>query len=268
MKGDCRWFESILRDQLNTIIEMKKLIIFDLDDTLAESKSTVTLEMAELLEELLKKYHVAVISGGSYSQFQVQFLGSLPLLDNLLSKLYLFPTCATSFYKYDNKKWNQIYSEELNSEEKKKIYQAFETCFKQVGFMVPAVPQHGPILEDRGTQITFSALGQKAPLHLKKKWDPKHIKRLGMVEILSQLLIGYSVRIGGSTSIDITNKNIDKSYSIPKIKEHLGFILEDCLFIGDALFDGGNDAPMKRAGMQCIETSGPAETMKIIRELL
>lgn len=244
---------------------MKSLLIFDLDGTLAESKCPLTLDMAELLEEALQHFFIAVISGGNYPQFEKQFLSNLPLLDEQLKKLYLFPTCATSFYRY-SKSWDKVYSEELTPEQRASIIEAFEKTFEKVGF-IPG-PTYGPIIEDRLTQITFSALGQEAPVHLKKKWDPNHLKRLQMVEVLMNLIPEFEIRTGGSTSIDVTTKGIDKAYGIQQIEKHLGFKRDEMLFIGDALFDGGNDAPVKRTGVECIEVSGPEETMKIIRRLI
>jgi HAD superfamily hydrolase (TIGR01484 family) len=245
--------------------KMKKLLIFDLDGTLAESKCALSLDMAELLEEALQHYSIAVISGGNYPQFEKQFLGYLPLLDAQLQKLYLFPTCATSFYRY-NKRWEKVYSEDLSLEQRQKILGAFQEVFKEVGF-VPGT-EYGPVLEDRLTQITFSALGQEAPVHLKKKWDPHHIKRLSMIDVLKNKIPEFEIRTGGSTSIDVTNKDIDKAYGIKQIEKHLGFQKSDMIFIGDALFDGGNDAPVKRTGVECLEVNGPEDTKKIIRQLI
>lgn len=246
---------------------MKRLIVADLDNTLAESKCSMTLEMAALLEEVLKTRSIAVISGGAYPQFQTQFLGSLPLPDHLLEKLFLFPTCATSFYKYESKVWKQIYAQDLTEEEKKKILDAFALCFEEVGFIVPKKPPHGAILEDRGTQITFSALGQQAPLALKKKWDPNHLKRLAMIEILQQELKEFSIRSGGSTSLDVTRKGIDKAYGIAQIEKHLGFTIKEMFFIGDQIESLiGNDYPIKSTGVDYFETSGPAQTMEFLQK--
>lgn len=245
--------------------KMKKLLIFDLDGTLAESKCALSLDMAELLEEALLHFSVAVISGGNYPQFEKQFLGNLPLLDAQLQKLYLFPTCATSFYRY-TKRWEKVYSEDLSPEQRKQIMDAFKEVFQEVGF-IPGT-EYGPVLEDRLTQITFSALGQEAPVHLKKKWDPHHIKRLSMIDILRNKIPEFEIRTGGSTSIDVTRQGIDKAYGIQQIEKHLGYQKSDMIFVGDALFDGGNDAPVKRTGVECLEVAGPEETMKIIRRLI
>lgn len=243
----------------------KKLIIADLDGTLAQSKSAISLEMAELLEELLKKYSVAVISGGAYSQFQRQFLKNLVVLDSYLERLYLFPTCATSFYRFE-KEWIKVYSQDLSTEDKDKILKAFSRCFEKVGFS--SKKKYGEIIEDRGSQITFSGLGQEAPIEIKKFWDPKLIKRLEMVNILLEDLPDFDIKIGGTTSIDITHKNIDKAYGITQIEKYLGFNREEMLFIGDSLFKGGNDYAVRSTGVECIETSGPQETQIIIQTLL
>lgn len=247
---------------------MKKLIVFDLDGTLAESKTEMSLDMAEVLEELLRRFSVAIISGGAYKQFEKQFLSRLPLHDEQLKNLYLFPTCATSFYTYNNRIWNRIYSEDLSEEQKKKILAAFINCMDELKIPFPLTPMYGEILEDRGTQITFSALGQAAPVHLKKKWDPHHLKRLGMIDVLRRHIPEFEIRTGGSTSIDVTKKDIDKAYGIKQIEKYLGFKTEEMLFIGDALFDGGNDAPVKRTGVECLETSGPEETIKLIKQII
>src|ERR1700680_2129350 len=98
---------------------VKKLIVFDLDGTLAESKSSLDAEMAALLHELLGAAKVAVISGGDWPQFEKQLLSNLPQ-DERLMNLSLLPTCGTKFYKYAVK-WKKLYSEDFTAHEKEKI---------------------------------------------------------------------------------------------------------------------------------------------------
>jgi phosphomannomutase len=59
--------------------------------------------------------------------------------------------------------------------------------------------------------------------------------------MLSPLLPDFAVRIGGSTSIDITRQGIDKGYGIIKLSQASEIPLGDMMFIGDALYPGGND---------------------------
>ena len=99
---------------------MKKLIIFDLDGTLSESKSSLDAEMSALLQDLLERVKVAVISGGDWPQFEKQLLANLPMNDQL-ENLFILPTCGTKFYKYSDG-WKKIYAEDLSIKEKGENY--------------------------------------------------------------------------------------------------------------------------------------------------
>jgi phosphomannomutase len=243
---------------------MKRLIIFDLDGTLAESKLPLDAEMATLLARLLEVVAVAVISGGAWAQFEKQVLSLLPQGDRLKT-LSLLPTCGTKFYRYEGT-WRPLYSEDLGTEEKKEIVGALNKALELSGFT--AEKRWGDLIVDRGTQITFSALGQEAPLDEKKKWDPDFKKREKIKAILEPLIAKFSIRLGGSTSIDITRPGIDKAYGVKKLHETLGVAIEDMVFVGDALFPGGNDYPAKQAGVVSIEVRDPDETKRVIEAII
>jgi phosphomannomutase len=243
---------------------MKKLIVFDLDGTLAESKSSLDAEMATLLGTLLGIVKVAVISGGNWPQFERQVLSNLPS-DERLKNLSLLPACGTQFYEY-KPGWKQLYSEDLTVEEKEKITRSLQQVIDRLGFRAPKV--WGEVIEDRGSQITFSALGQQAPIEEKKKWDPAFTKRRNMKEALDQLIPEFSVHLGGTTSIDVTKPGIDKAYGIRKLRDTLGIEIREMLFVGDALFPGGNDYPAKLAGVQSIEVRDPDESKRVIETVI
>jgi len=243
---------------------MKKLIVFDLDGTLAESKSSLDSEMSSILHQLLGIVKVAVISGGDWPQFEKQLLNNLHK-DECLVNLSILPTCGTKFFKYSGD-WKKIYSEDFTPDEKEKIISSLKKAIAIVGFKVEKV--WGEVIEDRGSQITFSALGQQAPLEEKKKWDPDFTKRKNIKAILDTLIPGFSVRMGGATSIDVTKPGIDKAYGIRKLRDILGIPLKDMIFIGDALFVGGNDYPAAEAGVVSIPVRGPNETKLVTRAIL
>jgi len=243
---------------------VKKLIVFDLDGTLAESKSSLDTEMAELLYYLLCIVKVAVISGGDWPQFEKQLLSNLPY-DERLVNLSLLPTCGTKFFQYAGG-WKKLYSEDFTEEEKEKIIGSVKKAVADGGFKVEEV--WGEAIEDRGSQITFSALGQQAPLEEKKKWDPDFTKRKKIKAILDPLIPGFSVRLGGETSVDVTKPGIDKAYGIRKLRDLLGISLQEMIFVGDALFVGGNDYPAKEAGVVSISVRGPGETKPVIEAII
>ena len=243
---------------------MKKLIVFDLDGTLAESKASIDDEMGTLLSALLGIVKVAVISGGGWPQFETQVLAHLPH-DERLKNLSLLPTCGTEFYQYAGN-WTKLYSEDLTAAEKDKIISSLNRAIAAAGCKVEKI--WGDVIEDRGSQITFSALGQQAPLDEKQKWDPDFAKRKRMKAILDKLLPEFSVRLGGDTSVDVTKPGIDKAYGIRKLRDTLGIAIQDMIYVGDALFPGGNDYPAEEAGVASIEVRDPHESKRVIEAIV
>jgi HAD superfamily hydrolase (TIGR01484 family) len=243
---------------------VKKLVVFDLDGTLAASKSPLDAEMLSLLHDVLGVVRVAVISGGAWSQFEKQLLSNLPQ-DERLSKLSLLPTCGTQFFQYAGD-WKRLYAENFTADEKEKIVSSLKKAVEMAGFH--AEKTWGEIIEDRGSQITYSALGQQAPLDEKDKWDRNFGKRKKIKAILDTLIPDFSVRIGGSTSIDITKHGIDKAYGIGKLRDTLGISVKEMIYVGDALFVGGNDYPAEQAGVISIPVRSPNETKRVIEAVI
>jgi hypothetical protein len=169
-------------------------------------------------------------------------------------------------YNFDGKIWKKIYENILTSDDKEKIITAFEAMYKEVDFLPK--DHYGEILEDRDSQFTFSALGQDAPVELKKNWDIDHKKRIELKKHLDKYLSDFAVEIGGSTSIDITQQSIDKAYAIEQISKRLDIKIEDILFIGDAIFEGGNDYSVIRTEVENINVKDVNETKNIIRDII
>lgn len=258
---------EILKDQALQA-RSKKLIIFDLDGTLAKSKATIDNEMASLLGNLLKHKLVAVIGGGAYTQFKNQFLSNLHLDENCLKDLFLFPTSGSSFYRCQKGSWIQIYEYKLSPQEQKKIIAALKDAFKEIGYTQPA-KTWGEIIENRGTQITFSALGQEAPVAKKTEWNKtNNYKRKELMTALKKTIPEFEVRSGGLTSLDITKQGIDKAFGIQEIIKTLKVTKDDMIFVGDSLDEGGNDYPVKATGVETVKVSGPEDTKLFIRTLL
>ncbi|QBO57032.1 HAD-IIB family hydrolase [Chryseobacterium salivictor] len=243
---------------------MKKLIVFDLDGTLTKSKSAIDREMADLLNNLLEVAQIAIISGGDWPQFETQVLQYLPT-KAMLKKLMILPTCGTKFYRY-RKGWKKLYEENFTAEEREKILNNLHTAIEAAHLDIKKT--WGAQIEDRGSQITFSALGQQAPLDQKKVWDPDFEKRKKIVEPLKETLSEFSIGMGGTTSIDIVKPGIDKAYGIRKLNEILEIKIPEMLFIGDALFEGGNDYPARNTGADCIQVRDPDETKRIIETII
>lgn len=245
---------------------MYSLIIFDLDDTLAESKSQIKPDMADNLSRLLEKTKVAIISGWKYEQFIKQVISQLPSHAHK-ENLYLFPTCWASYYHFQNNKWKNVYEERLKLEWVKKIFQALKDAQKAAG-VITEWPFYGEQIEDRGTQVSWSALGQQCPPPIKATWDPDQKKRLSMLLYLQKTLPEFEARVGGATTIDVTRKGIDKKYGIYQMEKYLHVPLDQMLFIGDAIFPGGNDYAAVEAGIDYRKTTDPKMTFDLINDLI
>ena len=243
---------------------MKKLIVFDLDGTLATSKQAIDDDMGRLLAALLAIRSVAVISGGDWPQFERQLLGKLPPSDTL-AKLFLLPTSGTKFYRFD-RVWTQIYADTFTADERYRVMDALAQAVSESDLAGDGV--WGDQIEDRGSQITFSGLGQQAPPDVKAAWDPDIRKRTRLKGLLDRALPDFAVRIGGSTSIDVTRPGIDKAYGIRELSRLSGFGLPEMLFVGDALYPGGNDAPVRDAGVATIAVKDISETKLVIETII
>ena len=240
---------------------MISLVAFDLDGTLAESKQPLKDSMGEALADLLAVANVAVISGGDWLQFRKQVASRLPPRADL-SKLWLMPTTGTKLYTHKNTEWQAVYAELFSEEERKKILQAFDAALEATGFKPEKT--WGERIEDRGSQITFSALGQEAPISEKEVWDPDFAKRKVIQADLRKRLPDLSINMGRATSIDITQKGVDKAYGLKKLRDASGIPLEQMMFIGDAIFPGGNDYPAKELGLKTVRVKDPDGTLAAI----
>lgn len=246
----------------------KKVIAFDLDDTLAVTKSPISDRMSGLLGRLLDKYDVCVISGGSFQQFKIQVVDQLKATPRQLARMHLMPTCGTKYYRYDEltDEWVIQYEYSLTEEQKKRIKKVLEDGAKKFDFWEDK--PHGEIIEDRGSQITYSALGQQAPAELKYAWDPTGEKKMKIRDYVATLLPDLEVRTGGTTSVDVTMIGIDKAYGMKKLTEQMGIGKEEILFIGDKLQEGGNDYPVKAMGIDTIEVERWEGTALVLEGIL
>ncbi|QQM68385.1 HAD hydrolase family protein [Actinomyces weissii] len=231
--------------------------------------------MAQALRQLLAVVPVCVISGGQIGQFRDQVLAHLRADETGLRQLHLMPTCGTRYYTRASQAdpaadaelpgWQLVYANDLTEAQKAQALQVVEEQARRLGLWEERT--WGPVLEDRGSQITFSALGQQAPLEAKRAWDPTGEKKSRLRDAVAALLPELEVRSGGSTSVDITLKGVDKAYGMRRLAGVTGVALDEMLFIGDRLDPEGNDYPVKALGVPCHAVTGWEETAQYVTEL-
>jgi phosphomannomutase len=258
---------SVNRPPTSTYLASKHIraVIFDLDGTLAPSKSRIAPSTADLLMQLLDRVDVCIISGGTFEQFNTQVLRYLTESQNL-TRLHLMPTCGTRYYRWVSGSWQLVYAEDLAPEVRTRIIAVLTEGARTLG--LTGARTWGPTVQDRGTQITYSALGQQAPLDAKTAWDPDGSKKASLRRYAATRLPDLEVRSGGSTSVDVTDKGIDKAYGVAKLQRDLHLGIDDLLFLGDRLDADGNDYPVLQMGVTCIPVTGWQDTNKRITDLL
>jgi HAD superfamily hydrolase (TIGR01484 family) len=250
------------------MLPAKKIIAFDLDGTLTVSKSPMTAGMADLIKKLIEQKIVVVISGGGFKQFQTQFLPLLhedERMDSFIHNLKLLPTSGSQRYEYDEtkKEWQLTDKEPLAEDVKDRAKKLLRKIIESPEYGIPPNPT-GAIVEDRNTQITFTPNGQQAPIEIKRLFDPDRKKREKIKAAIEPELPEVDVLINGSSSIDIVPKGFSKAVGLGRLLEKLGLGKADMIFVGDALFPGGNDYSVYEAGVETIAVKGPEETAFII----
>ena len=254
----------------------KKVLSFDIDQTLNIAKTPITDDIAELLISCSDHYEICPISGQKFDQFLIQIVN--PMLKNgvkpeQLTHLHLFVAQGTQYYiyknnsaEYDEQNWKQVYNYPLTDEQVKKISETIEKSARELGFWEEDKLQPGDeIIENRLSQVTFSALGQKAGTEEKYAWDPDCKKREKIVARCKELAPEFDYEIGGTTSINAITPGMNKEFGMTHLLEELNVTKEEILYFGDMTQPGGNDYPVVQMGIDTITVRSHEDTGYALR---
>ena len=243
-------------------LHKKKVIIADVDETICEPAQEISLKLAEKINLLVGKgMTIAFISGTPTAELQRMISA------HLVQEHHLLANTGASYSIQHNGFSKEVHSYLLTAAEKNEIMKSFKKLI--IEFQIQSMTSIEDQLQDRDSQITLSALGRHAPLELKRQFDPTGEKRMGWVEFLKKHLdhTKYEMTIGGTTSIDITRKGLDKEWAIREFMKINNFAPEEVLFIGDKLYPGGNDYPASKV-VDCIAVKNPEETLQKLKLFL
>lgn len=241
-----------------------KAIIFDVDDTVCKSTQPATQEMLDELAMLRNDLNMELvfISGSTVGQISKQ-------LEGLRAPCHIFGGSGTHYsVRQANGDMELIYYDELDEDDRLMIKDALYDLVYTHN-IVP-MTNHADQIQDRGSQITLSALGRNAPASNKRDFDPDCSKRIIWTEYLKQkfpYMNRFSIRYGGTTSIDITKKNRDKMFGILQFCVINGIDLEEAIFFGDKLAPGGNDHCVV-GNILAVKVESPEDTLSILRRLI
>ncbi len=253
---------------------MKKVLSFDVDQTLNVAKTPIPDEIAELLTKCLDKFEVCPISGQKFDQFLIQIVNRLVefgATKTQLTHLHLFVAQGTQYYRFNLAKndWEQVYNYPLTDEQVAKITSAIKTAATELGYWEEDKLALGDeIIENRLSQVTFSALGQKAGTEAKYAWDPDCKKREKIVARCKELAPEFAYEIGGTTSINAVTPGMNKVFGMTHLLDELKVAKEDILYFGDMTQPGGNDYPVVEMGIDTITVRSHEDTAYALRGIL
>ena len=251
---------------------MKKVLAFDIDQTLNIAKTPIPDEIADLLTKCLDHFEICPISGQKFDQFLIQIVNRLEkATPEQLSHLHLFVAQGTQYYHYniEKKDWDQVYNYPLTDEQVAEITKAIETAARELGYWEEDKLMEGDeIIENRLSQVTFSALGQKAGTDVKYAWDPDHKKRDAIVKRAKELAPDFEYEVGGTTSINAFVPGMNKVFGMTHLMEELKVEKEDILYFGDMTQPGGNDYPVVQMGIDTITVRNHEDTAYALRGIL
>lgn len=243
-------------------IQDKKFILADVDETICQSCQQISPEMAEKIDSLIQKGIQFAFISGTNTEFLLKMISS-----RLKEKHYILATTGTKCVEVNpGLEPNLIYKHSLNSEEVFELMTAFEKLVTK--FEIHSLTTKEDQIQNRETQITLSAIGRHAPSNLKADYDPDGNKRKIWIEYLKTIIDPekYEITIGGTTSVDITQKGLDKAWGIKKFAQQYNIPLTSILFFGDKTYPGGNDYPATTI-VDYIAVKSPADTLQKFKEL-
>ena len=291
---------------------MKKVLAFDIDQTLNIAKTPITAEVAELLRACLARFLVVPISGQKFEQFLIQIVEPLTragVTSAELERLHLFVAQGTQYYRWrggasaaqagtpagqdqgqnqsqnqsqdqtagapagqtalDPQNWEQVYNYPLETAEIAKIEQALEQAARELNLWEEQQLAAGDeIIENRGSQVTFSALGQKAGTEAKYAWDPDHAKRDQIAARAKELAPEFDYEVAGTTSINVFRPGTNKQFGMTHMMQELDVTKDDILYFGDMTQPGGNDYPVVAMGIDTITVRSHEDTAYALRGIL
>ena len=246
-------------------MQVPRAVLFDVDDTLAESFKPPAPEMVERLIALLSHVPVALVSAAGFPRIERDFLGTISASPDA-GRFYVLSNSTTECFAYREDQWKLLYRISFKKEGRAEIVRAMEGIATETGIALD--PAHPPRIIEQESKVAYAALGLDASAEEKAAWDPDTSKRILLQNALKQHFPDFEVRIGGKTTVDVLPHGMNKAYGVAWLSKELGIPCPEMLFIGDAFYPGGNDEVVVPTGIQTRETSGPDETLRFIDDLL
>lgn len=271
---------------------MKTALALDIDSTLTPPRQPITAQMSDILGRLNVPFYVA--AGSHFSLLQGQFFK--PLFDHgFRGRFDAFVSNGAVHYHCDYSKGMSIdlisefnIRKYLGENDYSHLMDVLSETLMMEEFRLPAdLKIVDNRIVDRISMINLCPIGRLehedkdavrnreafVKFDISTSYREKVMRR--MIEALSTMIREKKLHItlGGQTSFDIGISGEDKTKPVLKLLEK-GF--EKVVFIGDALFKGGNDAAVNElidtwpSGSECpveaIQTGSWLQTIEIFKK--
>ena len=247
-------------------MQCPKAALFDLDDTLALSFENPSDSMLERLRKLLDYIPVALITGRDFTWMSRDFLPAI-VSSPRSDRFFVLTEGAAQCFQWQDGNWKELYGSTISDGEVQKIRKAVLESVEETGAL-DGISVSGEQFRRKKAMVAFATTGLDASKEYRYSWDPGNVRRSILRDAIAVKLPEFDVVMGGATSIDITRKGVNKAYGVRWLSEKLGVAPPEMLYVGDALFEGGNDAVVIPTGVQTRSVSSPPETEKVIDELI
>jgi phosphomannomutase len=243
-----------------------RLYAFDLDDTLGPSQCEVPETVRSELAVLSMRRDVCVVSGASPAQFRDCLLECEP--PHLrFDRFHALANYGAQWGRRLEGSWAFEARRSLTVRQRRDAVRAVRAEAEKLGLWLADDEVAGIRMDDRGTQITFSALGRDADRSHKAAWDPDGRRRQTLIEAVAPQLADCVVRLGGGTSVDVLPAGVDKGTALASLLSDLSLRKSQCLFVGDRLYPGGNDYPVVEVGIDCVAVRTWHDTRELLDQL-
>ena len=213
-------------------------IFFDLDKTLTPSRALMQAEDIPLFERLTESYDVIVVTGGSEDQIRRQ----IPLAPE--GRYYMLSQQGNhAVHKDGTTMWHETVTPDQEKAAKAFALRLTDEFIKAEG---RTLKDPNDIFENRGSQLASSVVGFHESNEVKYAVDPDQSKRQALLkrhpEELERLReAGLEVMPAGTTTFDFILLGHHKGYNIERFLRLMRWKKDECIYVGDALFPGGND---------------------------
>lgn len=224
------------------------------------SRTEMTPAHKILFKQLCDTKDVIVVSGAQESQIRKQ------IPDSMGAHFYVLGQTGNQAIDRDGSGlWKEIFTDEQTKE----TLAFIEILKKEFNL---SVTNPDDLIELRGSQISYSPIGHHETLDKKYSFDPGAKKRremltLHVADVQKLNSIGIDVVPGGTTCFDFFLAGKNKGFNVARLIEHQKWNKEECVYVGDALFPGGNDETVVGV-IPTLAVKDPDDTFRFVKDLL